>query len=124
MTDFPDIPTPRSLTATPERALAYAALTCDFNPLHIDPVFAATTAFGGPIAHGTMALNLLLNGIESACGDAFRIASLDIRFTAPTPIGATIRTGGQAQGGGVYAVWVYLDTGARVIDGTLTLARA
>jgi len=34
--------------------LAYAEITGDFNPIHVDPAFAATTAMGGVIAHGTL----------------------------------------------------------------------
>ncbi len=38
---------------------AYARITDDFNPIHTDPTFAATTPMGGVIAHGTMSLNLI-----------------------------------------------------------------
>ncbi len=35
---------------------AYAEVSGDYNPLHVDPEFARTTEFGGTIAHGPLAL--------------------------------------------------------------------
>ena len=37
----------RSLTLTHEHVQKYAAITGDYNPLHIDPEYANETAFGG-----------------------------------------------------------------------------
>ena len=39
---------------TNEEVEAFAAISGDHNPLHLDPVYAATTAFGECIAHGML----------------------------------------------------------------------
>ncbi len=43
-------------TVTQETINAYAEVSGDYNPLHVDPEFARTTEFGGTIAHGPLAL--------------------------------------------------------------------
>lgn len=45
---------PRELTANDIRA--FAKLSGDFNPIHVDEAYAATTPFGRTIAHGLLIL--------------------------------------------------------------------
>lgn len=40
---------------TQERVQLFAEVTGDNNPIHVDPVYAATTPFGKPIVHGFFA---------------------------------------------------------------------
>jgi 3-hydroxybutyryl-CoA dehydratase len=40
---------------------AYAELTLDNNPLHVDPTYAAAGPFGRTIAHGTIPCTVLLD---------------------------------------------------------------
>ncbi len=64
---------------------AYAALTADFNPIHLDAAFAADTPFGRPIVHGTLFLALaweLLAGDETAA---------EVRFRRPVFVGEPVR---------------------------------
>ena len=104
---------------------AYAALTFDYNPLHLDEAFAASTPFGKPIAHGTMALNLLLEAISRSVEGGMQPmrTQLDIRFSAPVKVGETIRTGGRkvGSGEGEYEVWVKNAVGQDILSGTLTI---
>lgn len=105
---------------------AYARLTADFNPIHLDPEFAAQTPFGGPIIHGTMALNLMLEAARRSLGNGLHCRSLDIRFVKPLPVGETIRAGGTLTDAesGTYDVFVETAAGVRTLQGTLTVARA
>lgn len=108
-----------SLSTSAETTAAYAALTHDFNPLHVDEAFAAATPFGGPIAHGTMALNLLLNAIAASLGERAG-DRLEIRFSAPVRVGARITADGERVAEG-YAVRVRTDDGTEALRGVLRL---
>lgn len=102
---------------------AYAELTNDYNPLHVDAEFAANSAFGGIIAHGTMSLNLIWQSLTTTLGaGAAEGARLDIRFIKPVRIGDTITAGGKSDDGITWAVSSRTRDGVAVIDGTLTLA--
>ncbi|MEW5420896.1 MaoC family dehydratase [Amorphus sp. 3PC139-8] len=112
-----------SLDCTAQTTLAYAGLTNDFNPLHVDAEFAAGTPFGGPIAHGTMALNLLLAGIERRVGPDLMVADVSVRFVAPTPLPNRLTSSAtRRDDGGAYDVAVVREDGTAVMAGSLTLA--
>lgn len=102
------------------RTERYAALTTDFNPIHVDAGFAANTVFGGPINHGTLGLSLLVQAIEMTFGGVRQ--ELDIRFSRPAPVGSVLITGGERNPvDSSYHVHVTTDDGVRVIEGTLRL---
>ena len=46
----------RSLVITLEESLLFAEASGDFNPLHVDPIAARRTQFGGTVVHGIHAL--------------------------------------------------------------------
>jgi 3-hydroxybutyryl-CoA dehydratase len=102
--------------------LAYARLTHDFNPIHVDEKFAATTPFGKPIAHGMLSLNLIWQSLRAALGMRLPI-SLEIRFLRPVFRDSTITAGGtrRADGAG-YHVWVRDEAGTEVMAGVASLA--
>lgn len=110
-----------TLETSPAKTDTYAALTNDYNPLHVDAEFAANTPFGKPIAHGTMALNLLMAAIGKTRDPAFCAGDVSIKFTAPTPVGETLTTHGVLSDAatGLYDVAVTTDSGVDVLKGTI-----
>ncbi|MEM6785769.1 MAG: MaoC/PaaZ C-terminal domain-containing protein, partial [Bacteroidota bacterium] len=47
------------MTVSAADVRAYADLTGDDNPIHVDAEYAATTDFGQPIAHGALLLGYI-----------------------------------------------------------------
>ena len=126
MNQLPETLAPAQLTITPELIAAYAELTQDFNPIHLDAEFAAKTLMGGVIAHGTMSIGLIWQALENSIGAAaFADAHLDIRFVNPVRVGETLVAGGRlrADAPRSYEVWVRAGQhdGDRLV-GSLSLA--
>jgi 3-hydroxybutyryl-CoA dehydratase len=83
------------VTITDAHLVAWASLTLDHFPLHMDEEFAKKTIFGGRIVHGPFlfAISIGLAGINGFLGDSI-IAWLGVenmRIPLPTRIGDTIR---------------------------------
>jgi 3-hydroxybutyryl-CoA dehydratase len=111
------IPVAQDVTAGLVRA--YSELTEDFNPIHTDAEFAATTPMGRPIAHGTLSLALIWRSLELSLGAAALAgATLDVRFAAPVWIGDTVQAGGRRLADGGYEIWVSNQRGDKTITGT------
>lgn len=118
---------PVSLRVDRAAILRYADITGDYNPIHVDPEFAAKTPLGGVIAHGTLSMNLLWESLAISLGRAaLRGAALDIRFVKPVREGDVVEAGGRAAGdvAGVYEVWVRNQEGENVIEGRTLLRTA
>lgn len=114
-----------SLTVEMESIRTYAELTDDFNPIHLDPAFAATTPMGDVIAHGTMSVCLLWQAIfRNFDAAAVATAELDVKFVKPVRIGDVLQAGGEADAENplLYAVWVRAGDGADRLAGTLRFA--
>jgi 3-hydroxybutyryl-CoA dehydratase len=59
--------------------MAYAAVTNDYNPIHVDKAFAAKSPMGGIIAHGTMSVALIWQALRNTLGaDALNRVHLEI----------------------------------------------
>lgn len=81
--------TERRFTADDQRA--FAALSGDWNPIHVDPVFARRTAAAAEVVHG---INLLLAAIEQAAQagyDGMPVGSLRVRFPRFVLVGEDVR---------------------------------
>ena len=81
---------------TQEKIARYADASGDRNPLHIDAVFAATTQFGGPIAHGMLVLAYLSEMLTAAFGEKWvATGRMKARFRAPAHPGDTVTAAGR-----------------------------
>jgi 3-hydroxybutyryl-CoA dehydratase len=70
---------------------AYAQASGDYNPIHIDPAFAASTPMGGTIAHGMLVLAFISEMMTAAFGENWLSSGgLDVRFRAPARPGDRI----------------------------------
>lgn len=76
---------------------AWAEVSGDRNPLHVDPEYAKTTRYGGTIAHGHIALSYLCQLMQGWAGAAWMNGGrlLDIRFVAPIRPEQHYRIGGE-----------------------------
>jgi len=75
----------------PDQALLYR-LSGDRNPLHSDPDVAAAAGFPRPILHGLCTYGITGRAVLQACADydPARIASHQVRFSAPVCPGETV----------------------------------
>ncbi|MBC2655666.1 MaoC family dehydratase [Pseudomonas sp. MSSRFD41] len=85
------------LTIDQERINLFAEATGDFQFIHVDPVKAAQTPFGGTIAHGFLTLSLIPKLMEDilVLPKGLKMAvnyGLDsVRFIQPVAVGSQVR---------------------------------
>jgi len=74
----------------------YAEVSGDHNPLHIAPAFAATTQFGGTIAHGMLVLAYISEMMTAGFGQSWsESGSLKVRFRGAARPGDTVTASGR-----------------------------
>jgi acyl dehydratase len=87
-------------TITQDEVVAFADVTGDRNPVHLDPEFAKSTPFGGTIVHGYLTLGLVV----PMMAEVFQVTGFGVginygldrlRFPAPVPVGARVRVVGE-----------------------------
>jgi 3-hydroxybutyryl-CoA dehydratase len=86
------------MSITQGRIESYAEASGDFNPIHVDPDFAATSQFGHTIAHGMM----VAATISEAMAVAFQkdwpeSGRLKLRFKAPVFPGDVVTAFGRVK---------------------------
>ena len=80
---------------TQDRLRAYAQASGDSNPLHLDPGFAATTQFGGIIAHGMLTLAFIAQMMVAAFGRSWlETGTMKARFKGAAYLGDEVETRG------------------------------
>ena len=77
---------------------AFAVLTGDCNPLHMDPEYAAATQFGGRIAHGMLVASYFSTLIGMYLpGRRAVMLSQEVRYAKPVRPGERITFKGQVR---------------------------
>ena len=88
----------QSKTITQEQLNCYSRVSGDQNPLHLDPDFAATTQFGGIIAHGMLTLALVSEMLVAAFGKSWLdTGGLKVRFKGAAYVGDNLETWGRVE---------------------------
>ena len=83
---------------TQEHVERYARASGDFNPIHMDPEFAAGSQFGTRIAHGMMVAAAISEMMTSAFGGAWlNTGRMKIRFRSPVYPGDRITALGRVK---------------------------
>lgn len=80
-------------TVTQADIVAFAGISGDHNPVHLDAAFAATTPFKGIIAHGMLSASFIsaILGTELP-GEGTIYLGQNLKFLAPVRPGDTVRT--------------------------------
>lgn len=102
----------------PQQALLYR-LNGDFNPLHADPRVADEAGFGRPILHGLCSMGIACHAVLKNLLDyeVARVASMQVRFTAPVFPGDELRTDMWRDGDEVSFRMTNTETGKVVLNG-------
>jgi 3-hydroxybutyryl-CoA dehydratase len=80
-----------SKTISEADVLAFADVTGDHNPIHLDEQFAKHSRFGRRIAHGMLGASLISSAIANELPGAGSIyLSQTLRFVSPVYLGDTI----------------------------------
>ena len=85
-------------TVTQDQLNAYARVSGDRNPLHLDAQFAATTQFGGVIAHGMLTLAFISEMMATEFQKSWlESGALRVRFKGAAYVGDLVETSGRVE---------------------------
>lgn len=81
-----------SITITQAMIDGYAAISGDYNPLHVDPEAAGATPFGGTIAHGCIPMEPIFKAVQKLVGASVlpEGSRMSLRYHRPSRPGDTI----------------------------------
>jgi acyl dehydratase len=72
------------------RPIYYAAVSGDFNPIHIDPEIGRAAGFPGAILQGMCTMAWLADACTGYLGDPARVRKLRVRFSRPVVVGDVV----------------------------------
>lgn len=72
------------------RPVYYAAVSGDFNPIHIDPEVGRAAGFPGAILQGMCTMAWLADACTAYLGDPARVRRLRVRFARPVVVGDVV----------------------------------
>ena len=89
-----------AISISQEMIDAYASISGDFNPIHVDTLAAAESVFGGTIAHGCIPMEPVFQSILSWSGSETLPpnTAIRLRYRAPSRPGDIIRADAQVVG--------------------------
>ena len=88
----------RGRTITEADIVSFAALTGDWHPQHADAAWAASSRFGGRVAHGMLVLSYAVGLVSVDPARVVALRSVDgVVFKRPVRIGDTIHVEGRVE---------------------------
>ena len=81
----------RTYTITEEKIKQYAALSGDFNRIHLDQKEAERYGFKAPIAHGMLTMSLIFDISTVFIEKGMRVSSYEMQFLKPVFMNSTIQ---------------------------------
>jgi len=110
-------------TFTTQDVRAFAELSGDFSPLHVDPTYAQSTEFGACVVHGLLLASLFshLVGMRIPGKHALYLGQ-DLAFRKPVLVGETITASARVVGKNEATHTLSLETDIRTADGRIAVS--